>query len=973
MDNHLETKSNNSDNSFDLVGESAAGLNYVSTGRKKKKNKKKKDKGGIMGAGPTTSMGGSSRRESSRSPPPNSTGNFELQQFGSQYVLPPQPKPEEQISLVSSDNLDPDDPLAGHDNFQDEFEDDMDEIEMDKRQNFNSFSNKSDKRSNGGKKSMVKVVIPLLVGILFLLGLVAGILYLAGVGKSKNSNKTAQAVPSAPETLSLMCHDSNPQSRSDAPALCKDKCFDAECCWHPEGDFKCTGETQKQCPPYQVECNVWKDQLLGGAENHDGEMNVPPLPAGLQTNCAKTFGNDVNNDCKTGCAAAACCWNKYATHICTGDSVHNCLAYNEICEFLNDHLDKNGAYIQGGEPTAGNDDEDPDEISGGYDLGANGNPNSKDWPWPDAPDGLSVYCDPAEMEEISLHICEDKCDDAECCWKEGIDSCIDKYAPQACHDYTTSCAILNQLNLAPGNSHDITSQTPPPATAQSNDNTLPQAPSDLASKCSKDKLVGSDSGGTALIECERECLKASCCWQPNAATPCKDNNRCPAYGACDIFANLFEKPDDYDPNQATLAPMKVSQVPAAAPDINTSCSNDVLSTRVEGGKFIVECEKKCLMGACCWKENHPTHCPDAAECSAYQQPCGTNLVNALVALEGGHSNNGAGGPKPTNAPVRPPNTGTPVVENNVPEAGNNIAEICHPDVLKLTVSDGDFIIQCEKECLKAACCWKHGHATVCPDAPQCDEYVVPCGEHLAPVLAQMEGGSAQQNPVPSTPSQGTLPSAPDDMSVRCSLANLNSNPDGRGDCLKTCEPAQCCFLSTDGCSANPICEEYKLCENLRGSSPIGSGSNGGNAPPSPPGNLSTICSASELLDLSGLEKCRVACEAADCCWLSDADSQTCTTSVECRTYEKECEVMKNMINESMGSSNGNGVNSGATDTSSVQSACDTNTDFYLRSRCEQACRPGKCCLDGTTCQAGIDCVDYTYCNVLQRRWLRPAY
>ena len=154
------------------------------------------------------------------------------------------------------------------------------------------------------------------------------------------------------------------------------------------------------------------------------------MKAGLHTECQRTFSDEVSDACRAGCMEAECCWNEQTTFLCSADTVHNCVDYKDVCSFLNDRMD-----------------------GGPYDSGDEASPGLGEWPFPNAPEGLSVYCDPTEMEDISLHICEDKCGDAECCWKTGVNSCISEYPPQACRDYTQACGILNRLATAPDNSH----------------------------------------------------------------------------------------------------------------------------------------------------------------------------------------------------------------------------------------------------------------------------------------------------------------------------------------------------------------------------------------------------------------------------------------------------------------------------------------------------------------------------------------
>jgi hypothetical protein len=779
--------------------------------------------------------GGSNKSNTSRetdNSSPNNNSSSILEQRGNKYVLPPAPSAiveQEALLLTSSANMmGSDDPLAlaSGEVWNDEMEDEMDEIEMreEKRRNFDAFG-ETEETSLFKKRlrSCQHYIIPAFFFFLFLGGVVAIILYLSGgfatSNNSKQTNKTIQTVVPAPESLDLMCAPDAKlgTDRLEIPALCQDFCLKSECCWNPNGAYVCTSESQVNCQGYMTECGTWQKKQAeepplemenpNGSLDYNNPQIVPLFPAGLQTACVRT-AFQVSVDCRQGCDDAACCWDHHANQLCTADSIHNCGDYKEVCSFLNDLL------------LPDNTEEDPtgDTTEGDtIDLG--------DFPYPPAPSGLDIYCDPSEVESVSLHICTDKCAQAECCWKNGVTSCVELYPPDACYPYTFACDILNGLDTAPGNINDITTEEAPQGTETSTTENVPQAPSDLATTCSKDRITDPETGGESLIVCEQECVKASCCWQPNAAFPCPDNERCSAYtGPCQIFVSLFDKPKDYDPADETLAPIVVTDVPPAPQSINMNCNPDVLKANIDMGKFIVECERECLMGACCWKKNHPTICPDANECSAYMTPCGDNLVTALLTLESGgavgttQTQSNAAAVVVTPAPTPLP----PVVETNVPAAPQDLTMMCNKDVLTLDVSNGAFIVQCEKECLEAACCWKEGHATICPDAPECDNYMEPCKEHLVPVLAAMENPEdfpAESEPEPEDNGDSTIPEVPTDMVLRCSVNNLRYNPDGRGLCESICNQAECCWNSeVESCTSDDNCVSLSIYRGLNESS-----------------------------------------------------------------------------------------------------------------------------------------------------------
>jgi len=432
---------------------SVSGLKYVSGRRSstkgRKKDKKEKRRGSRSGSGSDGGGGGSkylndrtnksmsalgvqdAQSSLSKVTPDNyyddpSVPSAYASYADNKYIKKPTPPaPEqEQDSLLQLDtpsaNIDPDDPLAnlksyGEELFQDECSSmrsgeggnsSMEAVDLeDKRRNFNRFSNDS---SNIEKRRGCEKVVyflkyywgALLMFILFLFGLVALILYMAGVGnkfESFNNNnafnkQTPQPVPLAPLTLNFMCDPSSAakvNNQIELPKPCVSACLKAECCWNPNGEFVCTEETKDHCLPFAQACGQWKDTLTvlpasGGNDNEDATavMEVPLFPAGLTTTCDRT-AYEVALDCRQGCAEAECCWDKTITVACSKESLQNCGNYKEVCDFLND------------EEEAPTETASPDAA--------------KTWPFPEAPKGLNVYCDPAEMEEVSLHICQDKC------------------------------------------------------------------------------------------------------------------------------------------------------------------------------------------------------------------------------------------------------------------------------------------------------------------------------------------------------------------------------------------------------------------------------------------------------------------------------------------------------------------------------------------------------------------------------------
>ena len=213
------------------------------------------------------------------------------------------------------------------------------------------------------------------------------------------------------------------------------------------------------------------------------------------------------------------------------------------------------------------------------------------------------------------------------------------------------------------------------------------------------------------------------------------------------------------------------------------------------------------------------------------------------------------------------------------------------------------------------------------------------------------------------------------MNVRCSLSNLNNNPDGRGFCEESCNKALCCWNmeEADSCTAGSVsasvCTGYVECANLLTTSPInGSGNinSNSNAPPAPPSDLSTICAAGNIIDFNGLERCRLECEKAECCWDFTGTTTSCTASADCQTYQTECEAMRKELNL---------FGTIQADKDGIATACDFSSSSFNRATCDHLCKTGSCCFDDTlACSSGTDCDVYEPCSILtRRRMLRHGY
>ena len=672
--------------------------------------------------------------------------------------------PHDPLNFMGSTN-----PLEG--NFRDEFEDEMDEIEMQQDTSNVKFINLNELQQQAAhQKSLRKrrrrqgcmcICLLLMVG-----GIVAGVV----LGTSNNNNNTSdkpshanrqQAVPKASSLLKLWCaegYDLVPgqtEISTDIPKDCEVACLKGECCWNPNSIYECTEETKQECSAYESPCRIMvtnnNDNNENDNDNTDEEVEtlpaVPQAPATLKTTCFMVGTSyRVTQACHEQCHLGDCCWNTTSTAQCSEESKKdNCKPYEQYCSFMNDHnaspqdqplfpvandeienlcsestmaeLGSEGCQTECAKAEccwkvgtvncalSVSDDMCKDYTSAcaklnTLDVNNNNNNNNNDngedstgtsLPFPVAPSGLEVYCNPAEMEKISLHICQQKCEPAKCCWGIEEEVCPPNVGGEVCQPYAKSCAILNELQTYPGNDENNNEQ-------QSGSINLgvggevAVAPTDLAQRCDHDNIAGTENGGNLLIECERDCLAAACCWHPNMES-CSSNEHCSAYEKpCSMFVGLFDSGSE----------SSVAAVPTAPSTLSTVCSPDVLSTDINEGKFIVECEKECLAASCCWKQNAANSCPDAAECGDYMEPCGNNLVAALAQIESGSGS----------TITQPPET-----SGSGSEEAKAIQSACNDQVAFFLKT------KCEEVCLPGSCCYEDTEA--CELGIECDIYA-PC-------------------------------------------------------------------------------------------------------------------------------------------------------------------------------------------------------------------------------------------------------
>lgn len=137
-----------------------------------------------------------------------------------------------------------------------------------------------------------------------------------------------------------------------------------------------------------------------------------------------------------------------------------------------------------------------------------------------------------------FYVCQDTCQQAECCYKEPSCSSLPE-----CAEYATYCAnLLAHLEGSNGSASGGTS--------------IPVAPQNIDKTCSLSNVMSS----TGYQQCQSACTgTAECCWKNDGAgSSCANNSNCQSWAACTIL-NKATVPPNSTP-QSTSSPTNGPQV-----------------------------------------------------------------------------------------------------------------------------------------------------------------------------------------------------------------------------------------------------------------------------------------------------------------------------------------------------------------------------------------------------------------------------
>lgn len=470
---------------------------------------------------------------------------------------------------------------------------------------------------------------------------------------------------------------------------------------------------------------------------------------------------------------------------------------------------------------------------------------------------------------------------------------------------------------------------------------VPPAPFDIKDLCSLAN-VASVGAEAALLECERACEAAQCCYGDlDDGTSClnlDDTNErmCRTYSP---FCDVLHRP--MGPGASGVTPVKA--IPKAPSTLHDTCDLTTVQSSDQNRKA---CSDLCSVGWCCFNAQFAEVgfvAPDdqlfvkqsgwrAPELQPTLQSLPEEIREKYLAAAScfeGNANLCASYapclsltlPKATPPPspaTLPNDEGGPPKKPPIPEPPTNLPIICGPESRQTPQGQ----VKCQAACLPGSCCGSADPQTSCflENESTCALYG-PCQ-----ALLDAAGGDKVGSSPPPPP--------PDYLPQVCSYEIL-----GRQEyfelCRKICAAAECCLDGTcpsqeDGDA--DVCLQYEPCRNLR---PL----------PNPPVNLSLLCSEQD--DLRG---CEEACEAAMCCFSSNTDSCFDSQSESCAKYGACGALMTPDDGDKPG------VVPMPPSNAQIDQACaasrvDSETG---RQQCEEACEPAICCFN-TDIDVGINC------------------
>jgi hypothetical protein len=590
--------------------------------------------------------------------------------------------------------------------------------------------------------------------------------------------------------------------------------------------------------------SVYHDEIESASSEGEHVVVVIP-PIELETYCDVTSDGILNDheQCQNYCNLGRCCWEQISGN--NSNNNNNCYVTNpqtcpkyQVCKVL----------LAGKTPGS---------------LGQTLIP---------APKSLQHYCsEKSIIRDDGRQMCDFLCTPALCCI--GQDGDCSLLQPQSCDTYNSCRNVWSTTT----NAIETSRPTATDAT-----------PSPIESIC---KHYNEEKSSSESLLCEKVCSSAMCCFtgaclEQNAVT-------CMQYKGCPTSISNNEK----------LSLQKVPRPLQPLEDVCSSKDNN-WNSQEDSSVLLAECAKECAAGGCCFGTGI-TNCylKNEETCKLYE-PCLSlpdlndvpelpNVVDVLcspdkVATDDGRTSctnlcKEASCCLADSGPDNCYDVNQDICEQyractilvNVPEPPTDLFDLC-------CSAGSNSPSKCQEACLKASCCFVDGPESCLPfNELTCESYNI-CREKVD-FSAAAAAAATHANDLSSP------------LATICSTSSLQT-VEGRIECRKQCEPAECCTTQQKGemnCTENnkELCELYEpYCSNIWSSKDKLEGVEEGDGGL----QLSTIariCSVQNIATEGGKAQCEEECRPAACCDSVGAYSCLNDNQSWCKEYLNACKIL----------------------------------------------------------------------------------
>ena len=563
--------------------------------------------------------------------------------------------------------------------------------------------------------------------------------------------------------------------------------------------------------------------------------------------------------CQTACAPGACCHDEDLHKNCYANNPESCSLYS-VCLVLKDS--RTGTFSR-----------------------------PKLAP---PPQDLEIFCDPSEIENYDIDVCESLCRPSKCCFSSDNSNACYSYSDNdiKCDDYRLWCSILGAAYGGIGsgppkggtidskNTTDTSSENTIDNTGQDNAGSLPSNQNELGGSSNSSTTTLSDSpleleywcNGQDTDSCSAACEQAKCCLDVEMQRCQIPLETCITYIYCAEIIPEFADLEGQVAGTFSTQPPTDGIMPAPSPDLATICA------KADGNypSLSIVCENLCLpVSDCCVNENPVKNCfsTNVETCLEYK-PCEAvdPRYENLVANRVGDDSDSS---------------------SSLTEPPTDIARTCN---FLYFAEDPESEDQCRLICESAKCCTSDDTTSSCvqTDVATCLQYM-PC--------VSVDQGFLK---LASTPYGELYAPSADEIQKVCSSEQINSSGGVDGECQHLCDNAACCVhpVAEANCldQYQSVCQMYAPCaivfpefgqldsraaadtlpssvteEGDTTDPPDTSG------PPPPPDQLSFLCSRATLGVSSS--PCESECISAKCCFTDLTGVQQCENTEQCNKYQ----------------------------------------------------------------------------------------